>query len=56
MGLRTYLLLSSAPDWRWMLGRSDTPWYPSAKLYRQTLPGDWRLPVMELVKDMTALR
>ena len=56
MGIGTYLLLSSAPDWRWMLGGARTPWYPHMKLYRQTLPGDWQLPVMELVRDMAALR
>jgi tetratricopeptide (TPR) repeat protein len=49
MGKRTHLLLSSAPDWRWMLGRSDTPWYPSLRLHRQVLPGDWGLPVTEVI-------
>lgn len=56
MGVRTHLLLSSAPDWRWMLGRADTPWYPGMKLYRQTLPGDWRLPVMEIAREIAASR
>jgi tetratricopeptide (TPR) repeat protein len=56
MGVRTNLLLSSAPDWRWMLARPDTPWYPGMRLYRQTLPGDWRLPVMEIARDLAALR
>jgi len=27
--------------WRWLLGREDTPWYPSMRLYRQATPGDW---------------
>jgi tetratricopeptide (TPR) repeat protein len=49
MGLRTHLLLSTAPDWRWMLGRGDTPWYPSLRLHRQVLPGDWNFPVAELL-------
>ncbi|MCM0019342.1 MAG: tetratricopeptide repeat protein, partial [Tagaea sp.] len=56
MGVPTHLLLSAAPDWRWMIGRSDSPWYPGMKLYRQTLPGDWRMPVMEIARDMAALR
>ncbi|NOS75374.1 MAG: hypothetical protein HOP36_12740 [Methyloglobulus sp.] len=30
-----------APDFRWMLGMDDTPWYPAAKLFRQTEIGDW---------------
>jgi hypothetical protein len=37
----TWGLLSHAPCWRWMLGRSDTPWYPTMTLFRQTRPGDW---------------
>jgi hypothetical protein len=33
--------LPFTPDWRWLLGRDDSPWYPTAKLYRQTAVGDW---------------
>ena len=36
-----WILLASNPDWRWLLERSDSPWYPSAALYRQENPGDW---------------
>jgi tetratricopeptide (TPR) repeat protein len=49
MGIATLLLLSAAPDWRWMLGRPDTPWYPGMKLYRQILPGDWAFPIAEVI-------
>jgi hypothetical protein len=41
MGIPAFLLLPFYPDWRWMLGRDDSPWYPSMRLYRQTSPGDW---------------
>ena len=41
LGKATWILLSHAPDWRWFLNRDDSPWYPSAKLYRQPKPGDW---------------
>ena len=41
LGVPTWLLLAHAPDYRWMLNRSDTPWYPSMRLFRQPRPGDW---------------
>ncbi|MBM3558137.1 MAG: glycosyltransferase family 9 protein, partial [Alphaproteobacteria bacterium] len=34
-------LLCAAPDWRWMSDRADSPWYPSVRLFRQKIPGDW---------------
>jgi tetratricopeptide (TPR) repeat protein len=41
LGRPTWLLLPYAPDWRWMLGRKDTPWYPGMRLFRQPQPNDW---------------
>lgn len=41
MGKPVWPLLSSAPDWRWLRGRDDTPWYPTARLFRQDRPEDW---------------
>ena len=41
LGCPVWLLLPYAPDWRWMLDRDDTPWYPTMKLFRQPEPGDW---------------
>jgi protein O-GlcNAc transferase len=41
MGKSTWLLLPFDPDWRWMTGRSDSPWYPTVQLFRQSRPGDW---------------
>jgi hypothetical protein len=55
LGRPTWILLPFAPDWRWMLDREDSPWYPTAKLYRQTTRGDWT-PVLErLGQDLAAL-
>ena len=36
-----WTLLPFAPDWRWLTGRDDSPWYPTMRLFRQTTPGDW---------------
>ena len=50
LGKRTLLLLPFAPDWRWMLGRCDSPWYPTMRLFRQPRFGDWGSVVNELVE------
>jgi tetratricopeptide (TPR) repeat protein len=41
LGKPVWIMLPHGPDGRWMLGRNDTPWYKSARLFRQTAPGDW---------------
>ncbi len=38
----TFLLLPRFSDWRWLWDRTDTPWYPSVRLFRQEKPGDWK--------------
>jgi hypothetical protein len=48
LGAPTWVGLPFAPDWRWLLGRSDCPWYPTMRLFRQPSPGDWR-PVMQAI-------
>jgi len=48
MGKPTWILLPFAPDWRWQIGRSDSPWYPSATLLRQVQRGRWESVVAEL--------
>jgi hypothetical protein len=54
LGCQTLLLLSSAPDWRWRLGRSDCEWYPSLRLIRQPRPGDWIGAIEEAQAALTA--
>jgi tetratricopeptide (TPR) repeat protein len=44
LGRPVWLALKHAPDWRWLLAREDTPWYPTMRLFRQTVPDDWRGP------------
>jgi len=41
MGRPVWVLVPFAPDWRWGLTGETTPWYPTARLFRQTSPGDW---------------
>ena len=41
LGCPVWVLLKHDPDWRWMHARSDSPWYPSMRLFRQSRPGDW---------------
>ncbi|AFY70653.1 glycosyl transferase family 9 [Thalassoporum mexicanum PCC 7367] len=49
MAKPVWLLLPFAPDWRWFLGRDDSPWYPTMRLFRQVEFGDWQ-PVITQVR------
>lgn len=55
MGKPTWILLPFVPDWRWLLNRTDSPWYPSVKLYRQSRSGDWSSPMELVTKDLQKL-
>lgn len=46
LGCPTWVALTRTPDWRWLLDRADSPWYPSMRLFRQRQPRDW-LPVFQ---------
>ena len=41
LGIPVWLALPLIPDWRWLLEREDSPWYPSMRLFRQSTWGDW---------------
>jgi len=45
MGKKVWIMLPFAPDWRWHLGRDDSPWYPTARLFRQPTFGNWESAV-----------
>ncbi|MBP1625998.1 MAG: glycosyl transferase family 9 [Holophagaceae bacterium] len=53
MGIPTLLLLPYQPDWRWMLEREDSPWYPSMRIYRQPSPGDWGSVIQQVLTDLS---
>lgn len=48
MARPTWTLLKFAPDWRWLLGRDDCPWYPTMRLFRQPRGGDWAAAIEEV--------
>lgn len=50
LGCPVWVMLPYNPDWRWLLVRNDTPWYPTARLFRQPGPGAW-MPVVEQIRD-----
>ena len=52
LGRTVSVLLPFNADWRWFLNRSDSPWYPSATLYRQDVLGDWSSPLTQLHGDV----
>jgi len=54
MGKAAWVLLAKVPDWRWLLEREDSPWYPSMRLFRQPSWGDWD-SVMKRVVDALSL-
>jgi tetratricopeptide (TPR) repeat protein len=55
LGRPAWVALPMAPDWRWLLGRDDTPWYPTLRLYRQTELGNWRPVFARLAAELAAL-
>jgi tetratricopeptide (TPR) repeat protein len=55
LGKPTWIMLPYAPDFRWLLNRSDTPWYPSVQLFRQSKPRDWDSVMSQIFKTLTQL-
>jgi tetratricopeptide (TPR) repeat protein len=48
-------LLPFSPDWRWMLNREDSPWYPTMRLFRQPAPGDWGSVIAKVEDELLKL-
>ncbi len=55
MGKPAWVLLKRIPDWRWLLDRESSPWYPTLKLYRQTAWDDWTSPIERAAADLRSL-
>ena len=53
MGKATYLLIPFSPDWRWLTNTSSTPWYPSIKLFRQSIMGVWEPTLEDLGRSLS---
>lgn len=52
LGVPVWVALPLVPDWRWLLGRTDSPWYPTARLFRQTRWGEWGDVVAAMEREM----
>jgi hypothetical protein len=52
LGKPVWTLLPFAPDWRWMLHREDSPWYPTMRLFRQPSPGDWGSVINNVLRNL----
>jgi hypothetical protein len=56
IGKPVWVPLLHVPDWRWMLGREDSPWYPTVRLFRQPVRGDWATPIRRIVEELQKLQ
>lgn len=56
MGLQTWILVPFAADWRWLRDRNDSPWYPTARLFRQPKTGDWTSVIVEVTDALRNAR
>jgi tetratricopeptide (TPR) repeat protein len=55
MGKPTWALIPFAPDWRWLIGREDSPWYPTMRLFRQKSIGDWESAIERVAAALSEL-
>jgi hypothetical protein len=55
MGKPVWILLATSPDWRWLLGREDSIWYPSVRLFRQTQPRVWVDVIQRVAEALKAI-
>jgi tetratricopeptide (TPR) repeat protein len=53
MGKPVWIMLPYAPDWRWLLARNDSPWYPTVRLFRQSVSRDWQPVMAAIAQDLS---
>jgi Flp pilus assembly protein TadD len=56
LGKKLWVLLPSVPEYRWLLNRQDSPWYPKTKIYRQSTEGDWKNIIDRVKQDLILLK
>ena len=54
LGRPVWVFIPFAPDWRWLLDREDSPWYPTMRLFRQSTIGDWSGPIAKIAEELAA--
>lgn len=54
-GKPAWIVLALVPDWRWMLSRDNSPWYPTVRLFRQAVPGDWDGIFLQIERELDQL-
>jgi ADP-heptose:LPS heptosyltransferase len=54
LGCATWILLPFTPDYRWLLDRDDSPWYPTVRLFRQVEAGDYRSVIDRVRAELSA--
>ena len=52
LGVPVWTALPFAPDWRWLMDRADTPWYPAMRLFRQSKRGEGDVPFQRMAADL----
>jgi ADP-heptose:LPS heptosyltransferase len=55
LGVRVWVALQHVADWRWLVDREDSPWYPTMRLFRQSQPGDWQGVFARIAGELQAL-
>ena len=56
LNVPVWTMLAKIGDWRWMLEREDSPWYPTMRLFRQAERGDWSPVIGRIVQELTKRR